>query len=188
MMKRGGSAAADANCNDQTGGAVMILGMSYSTFTAVHVVLSLIGMLAGAVVLFGMFGARRLAAWTALFLLATLLTSVTGFMFPFNGVLPSHIVGAISLVALAVAIVALYGYRLAGASRWIYVTGAVLSLYLNVFVGVAQAFMKVPALNALAPTQVEPPFAVAQLAVLALFVAAGAVAIAKFRPAPSQQS
>ena len=114
--------------------------------------------------------------WTATFLLTTILTSLTGFLFPFGPILPSHIVGAISLAVLAVAVVALYYYRLAGAWRWIYVTAAVLALYLNVFVGVVQAFLKVPALNALAPTQAEPPFAIAQGLVLILFIVLGIVA------------
>src|SRR5437899_11136509 len=122
----------------------MILGMSTSTFTLVHVVLSLIGIFAGAIVLFGMFSSKRLNGWTAFFLAMTVLTSVTGFFFPRDHLLPSHIVGIISLVVLAVAIVALYAYRLARAWRWIYVAGAAVALYLNVFVAVVQAFLKVP--------------------------------------------
>jgi hypothetical protein len=148
----------------------VILGMSTSTFTAVHVVLSLIGIVSGLIVLFGMFSANRLTDWTALFLVSTVLTSVTGFFFPRDHLLPSHIVGVISLVVLAVAILAFYGYRLAGSWRWIYVTSAGVALYLNVFVGVVQAFQKLPFLKTLAPTQSEPPFLVTQLVVLALFV------------------
>src|SRR5882672_10643677 len=106
----------------------MVLGMSLSTFTLVHVVLSLVGIFAGLVVLFGMLGGKRLDGWTALFLATTVLTSVTGFFFPLDQLLPSHFVGIISLVILAVAILALYGYRLAGSWRWIYVTAAVAAL------------------------------------------------------------
>src|SRR5438552_13960372 len=120
----------------------MILGMSTSTFTLVHVVLSLVGIFAGLVVVFGMLGSKRLDGWTALFLATTVLTSVTGFFFPFDKILPSHIVGIISLVVLAIAILALYALHLAGAWRWIYVVSAVMALYLNVFVGVVQAFQK----------------------------------------------
>jgi hypothetical protein len=161
----------------------MLLGMSLSTFTTVHVVISLVAIVSGLVVLWGMLAGRRQEGMTALFLATTILTSVTGFMFPFDGLLPSHIFGVISLVVLAAALAAYYGYRLAGAWRWIYVTGAVLALYLNVFVLVVQAFLKVPAINALAPTQAEPPFAIAQGIVLLVFVAAGVLAVMKFRPA-----
>lgn len=160
----------------------MILGMSVSTFTTVHVVLSLIGILSGIVVLFGMIVSKRLHRWTALFLLTTVLTSVTGFMFPSYHVLASHIVGMLSLLVLVPAIIAFYGFRLARAWRWIYVTGAVLALYFNVFVGVAQAFLKVPMLKALAPTQSEPPFLVAQAVVLAVFVVLGVAAVKSFHP------
>ena len=160
----------------------MILGMSTSTFTVFHVVLSLVGILAGLVVLFGMFGSKRLSGWTALFLATTVLTSVTGYFFPRDHILPSHIVGAVSLVVLAIAIFALYSRHLAGAWRWIYVVAAVASLYLNVFVLVVQGFLKVPMLNALAPTQSEPPFVIAQFVVLAIFVVLGVAAVRSFRP------
>jgi hypothetical protein len=161
----------------------MLLGMSEPTFTAVHVVLSLIGIASGIVVVVGMFGANRLPRWTALFLLTTVLTSVTGFLFPRDHLMPSHIVGIISLVLLAIGILALYRYRLARAWRWIYVSCAVLSLYLNVFVGVVQAFQRFPVLARLAPTQSEPPFVAAQLIVLAIFVVLCIGAAIKFRPA-----
>jgi uncharacterized membrane protein SirB2 len=161
----------------------MILGMSTSTFTLVHVVLSLIGIFAGAIVLFGMLTAKRVDVWTALFLATTILTSVTGFFFPSDHLLPSHIVGIISLVALAIAILALYVYRLAGSWRWIYVTSAVVALYFNVFVGVVQAFQKLPFLTPLAPTQSEPPFLVTQLVVITLFIVVGFVAVRSFHPA-----
>jgi hypothetical protein len=158
----------------------MILGLSTSSFTLVHVVLSLIGIFSGAIVLFGMFRSKRPNGWTALFLATTVLTSVTGFFFPRDHLLPSHIVGVISLVVLAVAILAFYGYRLAGSWRWIYVTSAGVALYLNVFVGVVQAFQKLPFLKPLAPTQSEPPFLITQLVMLALFVVLTVVAAIRF--------
>src|SRR5436309_15507750 len=136
----------------------VILGMSTEAFTAVHVVISLIGIGAGVRVVGGMLNARRLPGWTRLFLATTVLTSVTGFFFPRDHLLPSDIVGVISLAALAVSALALHRFHLAGSWRWIYVVCAVLSLYLNVFVGVIQAFQKVPVLSRLAPTQSEPPF------------------------------
>ena len=160
----------------------MILGMSTSTFTLVHVVLSLVGIFAGLVVVFGMFGSKKLDGWTTLFLATTVLTSVTGFFFPFDKILPSHIVGIISLVVLALAILALYALHLAGPWRWIYVVSAVLALYLNVFVGVAQAFQKLPFLASLAPTQSEPPFLIAQAVVLVIFVGLGIAAVRAFHP------
>jgi hypothetical protein len=164
----------------------MILGLSTSTFTLLHVVLSLVGILSGLVVLVGMLGAKRRPAWTALFLATTIATSVSGFFFPAASFGPSHIVGVLSLVALAVALLARYVNRLAGASRWIYVTAALLALYLNVFVGIVQAFQKLAFLQALAPTQSEPPFLYTQLAVLAIFVVLAIVALIRFRPAPPQ--
>jgi len=158
----------------------MILGMSISTFTLVHVVLSLVGIFAGLVVVFGMLGSKKLEGWTAIFLATTVLTSVTGFFFPFDKILPSHIVGIISLVVLAFAILALYALHLAGPWRWIYVVSAMLALYLNVFVGVVQAFQKVPLLASLAPTQSEPPFLIAQAVVLVIFVGLGIAAVRSF--------
>jgi hypothetical protein len=160
----------------------MILGMSISTFTWLHVVLSLIGA-SGLLVLFGMLGGRNFSGLTALFLATTVLTSVTGFLFPFAQFLPSHIVGVISLGVLLAALVALYVYGLYGAWRWIYVVGAVTALYLNVFVGIVQAFQKLSFLQPLAPTQSEPPFVVAQVIVLVIFVALGVVAVRAFHPA-----
>lgn len=160
----------------------MILGMPVGTFTTVHVVLSLVGLAAGIVVLLGMLEAKRLPGWTRLFLVATVLTSVTGFFFPSDRLLPSHVVGVISLVALLVALLGLYRYRLAGAWRWLYVVSAVLALYLNAFVAVVQSFLKIPAIGQLAPTQSEPPFLIAQLLVLALFVILGVRAVKRFHP------
>jgi hypothetical protein len=160
----------------------MILGMSVATFTLLHVVISLVGILAGLVVVFGMLASKSPGGWTALFLATTVLTSVTGFFFPRDHILPSHIVGIISLVFLAIAIFALYTRRLAGSWRWIYVVAAVISLYLNVFVAVVQSFLKVPALMALAPTQSEPPFVVAQAVTLLVFVILGALALRSYHP------
>lgn len=157
----------------------MIFGMS--TFTFVHVVLSLIGIGSGLVVVFAMVGAKNLAGWTALFLATTILTSVTGFLLPSGGqLLPSHILGIVSLVVLAVACLALYRYRLVGPWRWLYVAGAVLALYLNVFVGIVQAFQKIPALQAVAPTQSEPPFLATQLVALAIFIVLGVLGVKRF--------
>ena len=160
----------------------MILGMSISTFTLVHTVLSLIGIASGIIVLLGMLDAKRLGGWTMLFLATTVLTCVSGFFFPSDHVLPSHIVGIITLVALAAAVLAIYAYRLAGSWRWIYVIGAVVALYLNVFVGVVQAFLKLPFLQPLAPTQSEPPFLIAQLVVMAIFIVLGFLAVRRFHP------
>jgi hypothetical protein len=160
----------------------MILGMSTAAFTQFHVLLSLIGIVSGIVVALAMLGANRLPALTAIFLLTTAATSVTGFMFHFASFGPPEIIGVISLVVLAVAILALYRYKLAGAWRWIYVATAVLALYLNVFVGVVQTFQKVAFFHALAPTQTEPPFAIAQGIVLIAFIALGLAAAKKFRP------
>lgn len=159
----------------------MTLGMSLSTFTTVHVAISLIGIVSGFVVLYGLLVGKRLDSWTGLFLFTTVLTSVTGFGFPFDHLLPSHIVGILSLVVLAIAILARYALHLAGAWRAVYVICASVALYFNVFVLVVQLFEKVPALRALAPTQKEPPFLVAQLAVLALFIGLTVLATKKFR-------
>jgi hypothetical protein len=160
----------------------MILGLSLQAFTLVHIVISIVALVAGIVVVAGMLAGNRLPGWTALFLATTVLTSASGYLFPASAVLPSHIVGAISLAVLAIAIIALYGFRLAGAWRWIYVGSAIVAFYLNAFVAVAQAFQKVAVLQPLAPTQSEPPFLVAQLAVLAVFVALGIFAVIRFRP------
>ena len=160
----------------------MILGMT--TFTLVHVVLSLIGIGSGFVVIFGLLNGKRLDGWTALFLATTVATSVSGFGFPFDHLLPSHKVGILSLMVLLVAILARYVFHLAGAWRRVYAISAVVALYFNVFVGVVQAFLKVPALRALAPQQTEPPFLVTQLVVLVIFVLIGIMAAKRFRDEP----
>jgi hypothetical protein len=159
----------------------MVLGMSLETYTFVHVLISLAGIGSGFAVLYGLLTGRRLDGWTAVFLATTVATSVTGFGFPFHELLPPHKVGILSLAVLAVAIYARYPAHLAGPWRRVYVIGAALALYLNVFVLVVQAFLKVPVLNAMAPKQTEPPFLVAQGVVLALFVALGAAAAVRFR-------
>jgi len=157
----------------------MIFGMT--TFTQIHVALSLIGILAGFAVAFGLLTAKRLDGWTAIFLISTVATSVTGFFFPFHGFTPAIGVGIVSLVVLAVAIFARYSRRLARAWRWIYVVAAMIALFLNVFVLIVQLFQKVPALKALAPTQSEAPFLVAQLVAFALFVLLTIFAAIRFR-------
>jgi hypothetical protein len=166
----------------------MIWGMTTATFTALHVVISLIGIVTGLIVLYGLLNAKRLDGWTAIFLVTTVLTSVTGFGFPFDHLLPSHKVGIISLILLAIAILARYALHLAGAWRWIYVVCATMALYLNVFVLVVQSFEKVPALKAMAPTQSEPPFVVAQVIVLVVFVVLGFFAVKKFHPVPGRMA
>jgi hypothetical protein len=160
----------------------MTLGLSLQNFTILHVVISLVAIVSGFIVLAGMLRAAAVPAWTAFFLTTTILTSVTGFMFPFAGITPAIIFGVISIAVLAVALVALYLQRLDGVWRWTYVVTALIALYLNVFVLIVQAFQKVPILQALAPTQAEPPFLVVQGLALALFLILGVIAVAKFRP------
>jgi hypothetical protein len=159
----------------------MILGMTLFTF--VHVLVSLIGIAAGAVVVLGLLTGQRMAGWTLLFLATTILTSVSGFGFPFQGLKPSHMVGIVSLIILAVAVYALYGRKLVGAWRSIYVVTALAALYLNVFVLVAQAFAKIPALKELAPTQSEPPFLISEVVLLIIFIVLGFVSTRRFYPA-----
>jgi K+-transporting ATPase A subunit len=161
----------------------MILGMSVETFTALHVVISLVAIAAGLVVAFGMLTNRRLDGWTALFLATTIATSVTGFFFHSKAFGPPHVVGVISLVVLAVALLALYGRHLAGFWRPTYVVTAILALYLNCFVAVVQAFQKVAFLHPLAPNGSEPPFLVAQGATLLIFLILGALGVRLFHPA-----
>jgi hypothetical protein len=153
-----------------------------ATYTAVHVIISLIGIVSGLLVAAGLLSSKRLEQLTQVFLTTTALTSITGFGFPVDHLLPSHIVGALSLVVLAIAIFARYGRRLAGAWRRIYAVTAMIALYFNVFVLVVQLFQKVPALKALAPTQSEPPFAAVQLVVLAAFAALTITAAIRFKP------
>jgi hypothetical protein len=151
-------------------------------FTLLHVVITLVAIGSGLIVVGGMFASHRLPGTTALFLFTTLLTSVTGFLFPIHRFTPALGVGIVACVILAIALFALYIRQLAGPWRWVYVVTAIISLYLNVFVLVAQTFMKVSALNALAPTQSEPPFAITQAAVLLIFIVIGLIAVANFHP------
>src|SRR6478736_4081819 len=162
----------------------MVLGMSLANFTLLHVIISLIAIVTGLIVMFGLLGSKRMPGLTAIFLLFTILTSATGFLFPFTQLLPSHMVGILSLVLLAIACIALYGMRLAGIWRPIYVVTAMISLYLNVFVLVIQSFLKVPALHALAPSvpPAGPVFAVVQGVVLVFFVLVIIGAWRRFRP------
>ena len=153
-----------------------------STFTQIHVVLSLIGIVAGLVALFGMFRNKPLNGWTLIFIVTTVATTLTGFLFPFKGFTPAIGTGIVSSVVLAVTVLARYAFNMIGAWRWIYVVTAVVSLYLNCFVLVVQGFLKVPALHALAPQGNEPVFALTQGLVLVLFVIAGFTAIRRFHP------
>jgi hypothetical protein len=150
----------------------MMLGLSLSAFTTLHVVISLIAIVAGLVVMFGMLGSNRQPGLTAIFLLFTILTSVTGFMFPFSGVTPGIVLGILSMILLAVACLALYAMHLSGAWRWIYVVTALAALYLNVFVLGVQSFLKIPVLHELAPGNppAGPAFAAVQGIVLVFFV------------------
>jgi hypothetical protein len=154
--------------------------MTTANFTLLHVVISLIGIGSGLVVMFGLLTARRLDRWTLLFLITTALTSITGFAFPNAHITPGIVIGILSLVVLTGAVAGRYALQLRGAGRWLYVVCASIALYFNVFVLVAQSFEKVPALHALAPTQKEPPFAIAQLAVLIIFVTLTVLAVKRF--------
>jgi hypothetical protein len=160
----------------------MIFGMT--TLTFVHVVISLVGIGSGLVVVYGFLTAKRLDLWTGIFLATTVLTSLTGFFLPAEHFMPSHAVGIISLIVLAIAILARYQLHLAGVWRRIYVVTAVIALYLNVFVLIAQLFQKVPTLHDLAPNQSEPPFLLTQLVGLVLFIGIGIAATVKFRIEP----
>jgi hypothetical protein len=159
----------------------MILGLSVATFTLVHVIISLIGIATGLIVLLAMLG-NRVSVWTSTFLATTVLTSATGFLFHSKAIGPPHIVGALSLVILLFSLLAFYKFHLAGRWRAVYVVTATLALYLNVFVAVVQSFLKIPALNRLAPLGNEPPFAISQGLVLVLFVVLGWLALKKFHP------
>lgn len=156
--------------------------MDSQTFTLFHVAISLAAIGTGFIVVYGLFTANRMTGITALFLATTALTSLTGFFFHRPHILPSHVVGAIAMVVVAVTVLALYSFHLRGKWRSIYVIGATLSLYFNMFVLVAQAFLKIPSLHILAPTGTEPPFAIAQGIVLVLFIIIGVTAIRRFRP------
>jgi hypothetical protein len=162
----------------------MVFGMSLATYTLIHVVISLVGIGSGLIVVFGMLGGKRMDGMTALFLVTTVLTSVTGFGFPFEHMTPGIILGILSLIVLAIAIPARYSFHMAGKWRSIYVVTAVIALYFNCFVLIAQSFQKVPALHALAPKGNEPPFAIAQGILLVLFIVLGVLAVKKFHSVP----
>ena len=163
----------------------MVLGLSLSAFTTLHVVISLIAIVAGLIVMFGMLGPYRAGGLTGIFLLFTILTSVTGFMFPFNGITPGILIGILSCVLLAIACLALYAMKVSGPWRWIYAVTALASLYLNVFVLIVQGFVKIPSLHALAPGNPPngPAFAVVQGLVLLFFVVMIIGAVRRFKPA-----
>jgi len=161
----------------------MILGLSLAAFTILHVLISVAAIAAGIVVVIGMLRAERLSGWTAAFLAFTLLTSLTGFLFPIKGFTPALGTGVVSTVILLTALWAIYGGHLGGAWRWIYAVCAVAALYLNVLVLIVQAFLKVPPLHGPAPTGSEPPFLVAQIAALAIAVIVGFYVVHRFRPA-----
>jgi hypothetical protein len=160
----------------------MILGMSLETFTLVHVIISLVAIVTGFIVVIGMIDGKGLPAWTALFLLTTVLTSATGFMFPFGGITPGIIVGIISCVLLVLALFALYIRHLTRAWRWIYAVTAIGALYLNVFVGIVQTFQKIGFFRTLAPTQSETPFLIFQGVALGIVLVLGILAVMRFRP------
>jgi hypothetical protein len=152
------------------------------TFTAIHVIISLFAILTGLFVLGAMLSNKDLSRLTAIFLIFTIATSVTGFFFPFHGFTPAIGVGIISLVLLAVAVCARYIGHTRGFWRWLYIVTALMSLYLNCFVLVVQSFQKIPALKAIAPTQTEPPFAVTQIVVLLAFIVLTVISLIRFRP------
>jgi hypothetical protein len=155
-------------------------------YTIIHTLISFIAIFTGFVVVFGMLGGKRLDGWTKWFLITAVATTVTGFFFPFHGLTPAFKLGIISAFMLAITIYARYPRQLGGAWRWIYVVGAVISLYFNVFVLVVQSFEKIPALHAMAPSQTEQPFKLTQLIVLAIFVLLGIVAVIRFHPEPAR--
>ena len=160
----------------------MILGLSTSTFTLLHVLISLVGLFTGFVTIGAMLFGNWLRGWNALFIFSTIATSVTGFFFHSASFGPPHVIGIISLALLAVALVALYPAHLAGRWRWIYVSSAIFALYLNCFVAVVQAFQKIPLLAVSAPTQSEPPFLASQVVLLAVFVVLGFFSVKRFHP------
>ncbi len=160
----------------------MILGMTTATFTQLHVLISLIGIVSGWLVVYGLLRSNRMDGGTAIFLVTTVLTSVTGFFFPATSISPGFILGVLSLLALAVAIFARYLFHMAGSWRSIYVISACIALYFNNFVLVAQLFAKVPALHALAPTGKEPSFLGSEFLLLVLFVVVTIKAVKKFHP------
>jgi hypothetical protein len=163
----------------------MVLGMSLATYTTAHVIISLIGIASGFIVLLGLLSGRLFCTSNGLFLITTVLTSVTGFAFPNTKVTPGIVLGVLSLIVLAIAIFALHGRHLSGVWRRTYAITAMIALYFNVFVLVAQTFEHVPAIHALAPTQTEAPFKIAQLLLLVVFAVLIGAAAKKFRTVPA---
>ena len=163
---------------------IHVLGMSLAQFTHLHVALSLMGILAGLIVLLGMLGSEQLNAITALFVLTTALTSLTGFLYPFHGITPGIVIGILSLIVLLAAILARYTFNYAGKWRWIYVVSTITALWFNVFIFIVQSFEKIPSLHAMAPTGTEAPFKITQIVVLLTFIVLGIRAVKKFHPAP----
>jgi hypothetical protein len=159
----------------------MVLGMSLSAYTMLHVIISLIGIGTGFIVLFGLINGRLLSPWNAVFLVTTVLTSLTGFAFPNDKITPGIILGILSMIVLAIALAALYVFHLRGAWRRIYAITAMIALYFNVFVLIAQIFEHVPGFHALAPTGTETPFKLAQTLLLVLFAVLITTAAKKFR-------
>lgn len=158
--------------------------MILQIYTITHTLISLVAIFTGLVVLLGLLGGKRLDSWTKWFLITAVATTITGFFFPFHGFTPAIGLGIISLPFLALTIFARYPKHLAGPWRWIYVIGAVICLYFNLFVAVVQAFEKIPALHAMAPTQTEPPFKLTQLIVLLVSALLAIVAAIRFHPEP----
>lgn len=159
----------------------MILGLSISQFIALHVAISFIAIAAGLVALPAFVAGRRVPGMMSLFLVTTLLTSLTGFLFPFRGFTPAIGTGIVSTIVLIIAFVAYYGYKLRGKAGVVYAVSATAALWLNLFVLVVQSFLKVPALNALAPTGTELPFAIAQGTLLIVMIGLGYVAVQSVR-------
>jgi hypothetical protein len=166
----------------------MIFHMPVSTFTSLHVLMSLVALVAGFISVYGMLNGRLVVGWMSLFLWTAVLTSVSGFLFPFDHLDPALVLGVISLAVLAITIVAWSGFGLVGSWRWIFAVGAITALYLDAFVFVAQAFNKLPPLRALAPTGMGPVFALAQVLLLAAFVAVGFIAVRRFRAVATDAS
>jgi hypothetical protein len=185
LLVCGDRAVRPAHSTKAVGEIVMSFGVPPEILLQTHVVLSLIGIVSGLIVVYGLLTDRPLGGCTALFLATTILTSLTGFPLAPFGFDPPRAVGVISLVFLAIAVISLYVFSLAGAWRWIYICSALVALYLNCFVGVIQAFGKLEFLRALAPTQTEPPFVVAQVALLIAFIAFGFFSIRSFHPRPA---
>jgi hypothetical protein len=161
----------------------MILGLSTSAFTWFHTALSLVQLVSGIVVVIELMGSRSSRLWTAVYLVSAVATNATGFAFPVDKLLPSHAFGIVSLVLLLLVILARYTFHLAGAWRWVYALGIVITVYLDAFVAIVQAFLKLPALHAMAPTGSEPPLAIAQGILLVIFVVLAIAAVRTFRPA-----